>query len=62
MAARFLPLITLLALAACGDGQSDPNANTISEDPYGATGAPGADMTDNGVTDGASGNIAANQS
>src|SRR5688572_28338855 len=52
MAAAFL-------LAGCaGSGGSDnsaADANSISEDPYGATGAPGADLTDNGVTDGANG-------
>ena len=44
-------------LAGCQDGSSNvtAEANTIAEDPYGATGAPGADMTDNGATDGASG-------
>jgi hypothetical protein len=44
-------------LAGCQDGSGNvtAEANTIAEDPYGATGAPGADMTDNGVTDGASG-------
>ncbi|QAY75350.1 hypothetical protein [Sphingosinicella sp. BN140058] len=48
-----------LALAACGDNGGSENsaadANAISEDPFGATGAPGADLTDNGVTDGANG-------
>ena len=46
-----------LALAACGggEGQTEGGAANVSEDPYGATGAPGADMTDNGVTDGANG-------
>jgi hypothetical protein len=48
-----------LFAAACsgaGDSASDSAAgnNVISEDPFGATGAPGADMTDNGVTDGGS--------
>jgi hypothetical protein len=60
-----LALATILALGGCGDrGGSDnsaSDANTISEDPYGATGAPGADMTDNGVTDGASGVADGNQ-
>jgi glucose/mannose transport system substrate-binding protein len=46
-------------LAACGGNDGSDNsagdANSISEDPYGATGAPGADLTDNGVTDGANG-------
>ncbi len=54
-----LALAASLALAGCG-GQSDvqaneTNANQIAEDPFGATGAPGADMTDNGVNDGSSG-------
>ena len=59
---RAIPLISLAAafvLAACGgNGGSDSSAadaNSISEDPFGATGAPGADLTDNGVTDGANG-------
>jgi hypothetical protein len=51
----------MLLLSACG-GESgvqanqanQADANQISEDPFGATGAPGADMTDNGVTDGGS--------
>ncbi|PSJ40860.1 hypothetical protein C7I55_11305 [Sphingomonas deserti] len=57
-----MPLIVLasaFALAGCGgNGGSDASAadaNSISEDPFGATGAPGADLTDNGVTDGANG-------
>ena len=53
------PLAAALALTACsengGSENSASDANSISEDPFGATGAPGADMTDNGVTDGASG-------
>ena len=53
------PLAAALALAACGDGGGSDNsaadANHISEEPFGATGAPGADMTDNGATDGANG-------
>jgi hypothetical protein len=48
-----------LALGACGGGAAEDangtDANTVAEDPYGATGAPGADMTDNGANDGASG-------
>lgn len=51
------PLALALLLSACGGGQDDrrTEANTVAEDPFGATGAPGADMTDNGVNDGASG-------
>ena len=53
-----LALIALTALAACG-GSGDPHnsagANHVSEDPYGATGAPGADLTDNGANDGSNG-------
>ncbi|HEY0044634.1 MAG TPA: hypothetical protein VGB62_08805 [Allosphingosinicella sp.] len=48
----------LLAAACSGSGEpanETNSANHISEDPFGATGAPGADMTDNGATDGASG-------
>ena len=52
-------LIASLGLAACGgDGKSEStvaNDAAVSDDPYGATGAPGADMTDNGATDGANG-------
>ena len=59
------PLAAALALTACGDGGGSDNsasdANSISEDPYGATGAPGADLTDNGVNDGASGLADGNQ-
>jgi hypothetical protein len=47
------------SLTACGGGgQSEStvaNDAAVSDDPYGATGAPGADMTDNGATDGANG-------
>ena len=54
-----LALAASFALAACGGGGDEnlaaDTANNIAEDPYGATGAPGADLTDNGVTDGASG-------
>lgn len=47
-----------LALSACGDGESGgttAGSNEIAEDPFGATGAPGSDLTDNGASDGASG-------
>ncbi len=54
-----LAVLGCLALAACGGGGGEEaagtQANNVSEDPFGATGAPGADMTDNGATDGASG-------
>jgi hypothetical protein len=54
-----LSLIASLGLAACGgSGQSEStiaNDSAVSDDPFGATGAPGADMTDNGATDGANG-------
>ena len=57
IAFAFASAACLLA-AACsgGEGANDSAAanNIISEDPFGATGAPGADMTDNGVTDGGS--------
>lgn len=55
---RTLALALLAACAAGCQGGSDESAaeaNRIAEDPFGATGAPGADMTDNGVNDGASG-------
>ncbi|PAX08456.1 hypothetical protein [Sphingomonas lenta] len=54
---RTAPLALLLTAAACGGGEDDrrTEANSVAEDPFGATGAPGADMTDNGVNDGASG-------
>jgi hypothetical protein len=58
---RILALIALFGLGACNGGSRDVAANNVSEDPFGATGAPGADMTDNGATDGASGNIGTNQ-
>lgn len=52
-------LVATLGLAACGGGgQSEStvaNDSAVSDDPFGATGAPGADMTDNGATDGANG-------
>ena len=56
-----MALVASFTLAACGgEAGGDENlaadtANHIAEDPFGATGAPGADLTDNGVTDGASG-------
>lgn len=57
-----LALVASFTLAACGGGEAggDENlaadtTNHISEDAFGATGAPGADLTDNGVNDGASG-------
>ena len=54
---KFAAVLVAAMLAGCQDGSSNvtAEANTIAEDPYGATGAPGADMTDNGATDGASG-------
>jgi hypothetical protein len=49
-------LAAAFALAACGGGTDNQmEANHVSEDPFGASGAPGSDMTDNGATDGASG-------
>ncbi|MBB5712253.1 hypothetical protein [Sphingomonas xinjiangensis] len=62
---RYAVLAATLALAACGE-TATPNAsvdnttsgeqaNDIAADPFGATGAPGADLTDNGVNDGAAG-------
>jgi hypothetical protein len=57
-APRHYILGAALLAAACGGEKVADNvadANHISEDPYGATGAPGADLTDNGVNDGASG-------
>ncbi len=54
-----------LALAACGGETAAPSnvanessaeqANDISSEPFGASGAPGADLTDNGATDGSNG-------
>lgn len=43
--------------AGCQGGSEEPTAeaNQVAQDPFGATGAPGADMTDSGVNDGASG-------
>lgn len=54
---RTAPIVlALLATSACGGGQDDRRTEAnVAEDPFGATGAPGADMTDNGVNDGASG-------
>ena len=53
---RTFALASVFALAACGGGTDNQMAaNDISEDPFGATGAPGSDLTDNGTTDGASG-------
>ena len=54
-----LAFATCLLAAACSGGGETANDsaagnNVVSEDPFGATGAPGADMTDNGVTDGGS--------
>ena len=54
-----LALLASLGLAACGgEGPSNStitNDSAIADNPYSATGAPGADMTDKGVTDGANG-------
>jgi len=47
-----------LMISGCGNnpsGTGGPSGNQVSQDPFGATGAPGSDLTDNGVTDGASG-------
>ena len=62
-----LALGAALALAACGEKEppatnvanelSADQANAASE-PFGATGAPGADLTDNGATDGSNGFMA----
>ncbi len=70
MAKTGIVLGAALALAACGEtsapvanvanDSSAEQANAISSDPFGATGAPGADLTDNGATDGSSG-FAANE-
>ena len=58
VAAALLSAACLLAAACSGGGEAGNDSatanNAISEDPFGATGAPGADMTDNGVTDGGS--------
>ena len=56
----FMAGAAAILLAGCGgdsagSDNSAADANHISEDPYGATGAPGADLTDNGLTDGANG-------
>jgi len=56
MISRAALIAALLSLAACG-GESTGNkadANAAG-DPYGATGAPGADMTDNGAGDASNG-------
>jgi hypothetical protein len=54
-----LGLAACLALGACGGGNKSEstvaNDAAVSDDPFGATGAPGADLTDNGATDGANG-------
>ncbi|HEX8222971.1 MAG TPA: hypothetical protein VF605_04045 [Allosphingosinicella sp.] len=53
-----LALLALAALGACGGPARNGNeagGNHVSEDPYGATGAPGADLTDNGANDGSNG-------
>lgn len=66
MAKIVLPALTaVLALAGCGETSaptanvanesSAEQANHISSDPFGASGAPGADLTDNGATDGSNG-------
>lgn len=57
MRAHVLAAALALVTAGCqgGDGDRTAEANVISEDPFGATGAPGSDLTDNGVNDGASG-------
>jgi hypothetical protein len=62
-----LALGAALALAACGKSEP-PAANVANElsadqanaasEPFGATGAPGADLTDNGTTDGSNGFMA----
>jgi hypothetical protein len=71
MAKIVLPGLALaLTLGGCGEtsapkanvanDSSAEQANDISSEPFGATGAPGADLTDNGVTDGSNG-FAANE-
>ena len=57
LSAAFLLLSSaLLLLAACSGSEKAAESNAaaanVSGDPFGATGAPGADMTDNGATDG----------
>ena len=54
-----LAIAAVLALGGCGGGE-DRNAQAGSGDPYGATGAPGADITDGGADDGADGAADAN--
>ena len=62
MIATLLPFVALLALGACDGAGGRADTNKGSEDPFGATGAPGADMTDNGAADGAAGNFQGNSS
>ena len=63
---RIVPsLAGLLLLAACSEQQAANDAaavnamappdQNVSEDPFGGTGAPGADLTDNGATDASNG-------
>lgn len=63
---RIVPsLAGLLLLPACSEQQASNDAaavnamappdQNVSEDPFGATGAPGADLTDNGATDASNG-------
>jgi hypothetical protein len=53
-----LALFAFAGLGACGSPDESGNnaaGNHVSEDPYGATGAPGADLTDKGANDGSNG-------
>ncbi|HEV2866260.1 MAG TPA: hypothetical protein VGX37_07065 [Allosphingosinicella sp.] len=53
-----------LVLGGCNDTSESPSAKPAENgagDTYGATGAPGADMTDNGAGDGANGLADTNQ-
>ena len=53
--ALLLSSSALLLLAACSGAEkagSNAAETNVAGDPFGATGAPGADMTDNGVADG----------